>query len=164
MKSTYQLDLQDYLNFQMNHAANSPAVKKALLIQRFLFPIIMLALPLFIDSSIFGWIVYTIFAAGWLIFYPKYFYGHIKKNAKKMLQEGDDCSLYGTHELTITDQEIIEKSKNGETRHNWESIQKIVDTPSYFYIYNSNVSGYIIPKSKITQEISVFLQNKKAAI
>ncbi|OIK08520.1 YcxB family protein [Bacillus sp. MUM 13] len=164
MKLIYKLALQDFLNFQMYHAANSPAVKRALLIQRFIFPIIMLALPLFIDSSITGWIVYAIVAAIWLIYYPKYFYGHIKRNSKKMLQEGVNGSLYGTYELTITDQEIIEKSPNGETRHNWGSIRKIVDTPSYFYIYNSNISGYIIPKSKISQDMLTFLQNKKAAI
>lgn len=46
---------------------------------------------------------------------------------------------------------LIETTSNGETRAAWASIESFKEDKAYFFLYNSSISAYIIPKTSIEQ-------------
>lgn len=152
LKIDYNLTEKDYLNFNLYHAKNSEAVSKSLTIQRFLSPIIFLIAAFLIswigNESLIGLLItFSIMGVLWIVYYPKYFYSIITKNTKEMLKEGKNDGLLGEHCMKLSDEGIVDSNFNGETRVKWKGIKKFEEDDNYFYIYNSAVSAYILPKS-----------------
>lgn len=83
----------------------------------------------------------------WFLFYPKYFYGSIKKNIVKVINEGDNSSLTGKHTMMVTEDGLVEKSSKGEVKTPWSSITHIRETDEHLFILVSAMSGYVIPTS-----------------
>ena len=85
----------------------------------------------------------------WVIFYPKYFYGLIARNTKKMIKEGKNDGLIGNHQLKLTEEGLVDTSLNKETKVTWLGITSFQEDEGYFYLYNSSVSSFILPKREI---------------
>ncbi|WP_273130862.1 YcxB family protein [Bacillus weihaiensis] len=157
MRITYHLTEEDYLHFNLFHLKNSKAGRHALAIQRYLTPIMFIAIA-FLFSSIndipilFMLIPFAIMAIIWFLFYPKYFYHTVKKNAKKMLKEGKNDGIVGKHEMTLSEEGISDHHSTGETKVNWSGIQEFKEDSDYIYLYNSSVSSYIIPKRDLEEQ------------
>ncbi len=109
-----------------------------------------------IGAFLFSWIgnepliglliTFSIIGVVWIVYYPKYFYGLIIKNTKKMLKEGKNDGLLGEHKMILSEEGLIDFNINGETKVKWVGIKKIEEDENYFYIYNTAVSAYILPK------------------
>ena len=155
MEIDYNLTEEDYLSFNVFHAKSSKTVAKSLVLQRFLSPIIFL-----IAGFMFAWIgdgslivsliIFSIMGILWIVYYPKYFYGLITKNSRKMLKEGKNDGLLGDRCMILSDEGIVDSSSNGETKVKWAGIKKIEEDDNYFYIYNSAFTAYILPKQSLT--------------
>ncbi|MHC0038246.1 YcxB family protein [Pseudoneobacillus sp. C159] len=167
MELKYNLTEKDYLNFNLFHMKNSKSANKALMIQRIFTPITLLLfgyvlslisdIPLTISLPIF-----LLFAILWYIFFPKYFYSHVVKQVRKMTREGRNDDLLGEHILHISDEGLIDTTKNGETKVNWSGIKDFKEDQHHLYLYNSAVSAYILPKRDIpnVEELKSFIQSK----
>lgn len=167
MEIKYHLTEEDYINFNMFHIKNSKTAMRSLTIQRFIGPIIFI-----ISSYVFSkigdvpflglFITFLILSILWVIFYPKYFYSHVIRHVKKMIKEGKNDGLLGEHHMMMTEDGIVDSTTNGETKVNWSGIQQIKENDDYFYLYNSSVSAYILPKRELhnLDEISSFLKSK----
>jgi hypothetical protein len=68
------------------------------------------------------------------------------KRISKMVDEGKNNDLLGSHSLIADEKELIEKSKNGETHLNWDGVEKIVSAENHLFIYVSSISANVIPK------------------
>lgn len=153
---SYELTEQQFVDFNLYHAKHSEAVKRSLTIQRFVIPIIYLMMP-FVMGPIFNWSVwglmipFILFAALWIIFFPPYFHWNIKRMSRKMVNEGKNEGLLGTHELFIDSQGIREVTKNGETHVRWSGIEKCGEDAVNVYLYNSAMSAMIIPKKAVPE-------------
>ena len=155
MEIDYKLTEEDYLNFNLFHAKSSNTIAKSLALQRFLLPIIFL-----IAAFMFAWIgegslvgsliIFSIMGILWIVYYPKYFYGFMTKNSKKMLEEGNNDGLLGDRCMILSDEGIVNSSSNGETKVKWAGIKKIEEYDNYFYIYNSAFTAYILQKQSLT--------------
>ena len=155
MKINYNLTEEDYINFNMFHIKNSKTGRRSLNIQRLLTPIFFLAFAfmLSIVSDMPLRPLFTVFlliSIIWILFYPKYFYRLIRKNTKKMIKEGKNDGLLGDRCLTMTAAGFVDKSSNGETKGTWSSITSFKEDNENFYLYNSSVSAYILPKREVT--------------
>ncbi|MFO1446306.1 YcxB family protein [Bacillus sp. Bva_UNVM-123] len=167
MEIKYHLTEEDYINFNMFHIRNSKTAMRSLTIQRFIGPIIFI-----ISSYVFSkigdvpflglFITFLILSILWVIFYPKYFYSHIIRHVKKMIKEGKNDGLLGEHHMMMTEDGIVDSTTNGETKVNWSGIQQVKENEDYFYLYNSSVSAYILPKRELhnLDEINSFLKSK----
>ncbi|MFS0575160.1 YcxB family protein [Sporosarcina sp. 179-K 3D1 HS] len=167
MKIHYHLTEEDFVNFNLYHSRHSKAASKALKMQRFISPILFMAaaflfskmgeIPLPISLSTFG-----VMSILWVLFYPKYFYQLIKRNAKKMIKEGKNDGLLGDHKMMMTDEGIVDTTSIGETRVSWSGITQWKEDAHYFYLYNSAVSAYILPKRELEdfEKTKAFLQAK----
>jgi len=122
MNIHYELTEEDYINFNLYHIKHSKMGKRSLLLQRIVSPFIFIIgaylysvignlpfLPLFITFAVMSIL--------WVIFYPKYFYGLIARNAKKMIKEGKNDDLLGNHQLEMTEEGLVDTTANKETKY-----------------------------------------------
>lgn len=150
MKIEYNVTLDDLLDFNMYHCTNSQTVKQSLFNQRYLTPVFFLAIPFLLnyfegESLAFVLPPFIAMSVLWIVFYPRYFMRHIKKNVTKALSEGENKGIVGYHTLTITSEEIVETSKVRETKSRWSSVQKVISTGNNILIYTSAMGAIIIP-------------------
>ena len=167
MQINYHLTEEDYLHFNLFHIKNSNTGRKALMIQRVLSPVMFVVIA-FLFSYItetpflFMFIPMFILAILWLIFYPKYFYNTIIRQSKKMIKEGKNNGLLGEHTMMLTEDGLSDLNQKGETKVNWSGIEVFKEDNDYFYLYNSSVSSYILPKRALSdeQEFRKYVQSK----
>ena len=167
MKFTYNLLEEAYVQFNMHHIENSKTVQTSLNVQRFGIPLIYIVVAIVLSfvtemRFIFLLLVFSILGLGWLLFYPRYFYRSIKKRTEKYIREGNNEGLLGMHEMTLTDDGIIDVTEGRQTSATWQSIQRMTEDENNLYIYNTSMSAYILPKQELSnwQEIKEFVQKK----
>ncbi|EDP67661.1 hypothetical protein CAT7_04459 [Carnobacterium sp. AT7] len=165
MEIEFELLEEDYINFNLDHANSSASVKKSLILQRILGPLVFLiatlALGTFSEIPVWYWItIFSIMSVIWLVFYPNYFNWEMGRNIKKMLKEGNNKNLLQKRKIFLTDEAIIETSTASETKTPWSDVNKVEETSEYIYIYNSSISAYIIPKRVLGNQnkINTFLE------
>lgn len=163
----YNLTEEDYINFNLYHIKNSETGKRALALQRFLTPLFFIIIS-YIYSLISEmpflplFITFLVTSILWVIFYPKYFYGLIVRNAKKMIKEGKNDGLLGNHQLKLTEEGLVDTSLNKETKVTWPGITSIRENDGYFFLYNSSVSAYILPKRELNHvdKVGQYIKSK----
>ena len=166
MEIYYNLTEEDYINFNLYHIKNSKTGKRALVLQRFLTPLFFIIISyiysLISDMSFLPlFITFLVTSILWVIFYPKYFYRLIARNAKKMMKEGKNDGLLGNHQLKLTEEGLVDTSSNKETKVTWSGITSFKEDDGYFLLYNSSVSAYILPKREIdhVDEVRQYVQS-----
>lgn len=165
MEIKFKLREEDYINFNIDHAKKSASLKKNLMLQRVMGPIIFLAFPFLIKKQteipMWYWItIFSITSIVWFVFYPRYFNWRMKKSVRKMLKEGSNKNLFSERKIKILETGILETTSIGETNLKWDQIDKIEETDDYIYIYISSISAHIIPKRifKNENEKQIFLK------
>lgn len=151
----YLLTEEDYLHFNMFHVKNSKTATRSLNLQRFLTPLFFVTFAFVFsaitDIALLGILMtFIVISILWMIFYPKYFYAHVRRQTKKMIQEGKNEGLLGKHHLLMSEEGIFETTSNGETRIGWASLKECKEDEDYFYLYNSGLSAIILPKRDLT--------------
>ncbi len=155
MNIKYELSQEDYIGFNLNFIETSPVMKRSLIVQRFLFPIIYLVLPNFLSSIMeipftLLMVVFSIVAIVWMIFYGKWYKNRIAKKIRKLLSAGRVPGIVGEHEIFVDDQQISDRTLESFTNYN--VVEKVNETKTFLYVYVSEVMAYIIPKSAFENE------------
>lgn len=150
MKIDYQLNKQDYIDFNMNYMSNSKTVKSLFIAQRYVVPIIFLLIPFIMirvkNITLGYWVnIFLVCYILWVIFYPKYFKWTTSKRMVKMLDEGDNTDMLGKRSLTLSEEGVIDCSTLSESKTAWSAIEKITQTQKHIFIFISSVSAYILP-------------------
>lgn len=160
MEIEYELTKEDFLDFNLNHAHNSNTVKKSLFYQRYIISIIFLIVPVILSKtfkapakSLLPPFLIAFFI--WIIFYPNYFWWHIKRNLVKVFDESKNSGLTGVYSLTTNKEEIVSKSESKEIVRDWGSVQRIEKTDKNVLIYTSPVEAIIIPLRAFDDEESL---------
>lgn len=151
----------------MFHFENSKAAMKTLMRQRFLYPFIFLLFSYPFSNIadvpfVFSFLWFLICGILWVIFYPRYYYNFVKRNANKMIKEGKNDGLLGEHHMTLSEEGIIEFTVNGETKVNWAGIKYLKEDNFYFYLYNSVLSAFILPNKELNsvEKLRNYLEKK----
>jgi hypothetical protein len=152
MRLEYELTKQDYIDFNIYYIKNSDTLKRSLIIQRYVMAVFFLIIPFAIyrvtDIPLWYWLaVFFVVAVLWVIFYPKYFMSATIKRISKLVDEGKNKDMLGKHIITVNEEGIKEESKNGDSRINWDGVEKVAEAENHIFIYISSVMAYIIPKS-----------------
>lgn len=150
---TFDLNEEDYVEFNLYHADNSKKFKRNLFIQRFLVSAIFLLVPVLMKLlfgrpftstlPMFG-IVWLI----WVIFFNKGFKHTLKsriiKNIKAAEEKGQ--TITGEYTLQETSDGLVLKNKSGEVKIKWKAIGILGEDDERLYLYISNEMAYIVPK------------------
>jgi hypothetical protein len=167
MEIKYHLTEADYIQFNMFHIKNSEAMMGAVKKQRFYTPIFYIACS-FLFSKIlaipflYAFVPFFILSLLWVVFYEKYFFWRVIKQTRKMIKEGKNTSILGDHQMVLSEEGIVDKTINGETKVNWSGINELKEDENYFFLYNSAISSYIVPKKQLNnvEEMSSYLKAK----
>lgn len=169
IKIDFKITKEDYIEFNTYHMEHSPAVKKAIFIQRYIVSLVYLIAP-FVFSRIseipflFWMIPFAIIYILWVCFYPRRIRRLTEKRIKKMLEEGDNSEFLGDQCMTLTEEGVEKKSPTSERKNSWASVQRIVETKNLLMIYVSAVSAYLVPLRAFekAEEKEVFLSFLKS--
>lgn len=150
MKLQYELTNQDFIDFNLNFIDTSPIMKRSLLIQRFVFPILLVLSPATL-SDLIGvpfqilMTVFSVLALLWALFFLKWYKSRIARKSIKLIASGKVPGVVGPHELFIEQGIISDKTSANITRY--EQIEKVIETRSHVFVYVSEVMAYIVPKN-----------------
>jgi hypothetical protein len=167
MDLKYQLTEEDYINFNLFHMKNSETIMKSVRNQRIFTPVFYL-----VFSVVFSFLLdipflvsftpFFILSVLWVLFYPKYLFGRAIRHTKKLVKEGRNENILGEHHMVLSDEGIVDKTSKGETKVTWSGINELKENDQYIYLYNSAVSGYILPKREFenVEEIRRYINTK----
>jgi len=150
MKINYDLTKEDYLEFNMHHISKTKSIKTTLFIERFIISIMFILVPFMmkpkndIPFAIF-FMPFIIIYIGWIVLFPKYFKGSIKRRLERMLNKEENKSLFGPQQLSITDVGIFEFDNLEKSKVTMKDVERVEVTEDYIYIYISEMNAYIIP-------------------
>ncbi len=85
MTLDFELNRKDYIDFNVYNLDNSATIKKSLLVARVLLSVIILIVGLSVvkRGNIIGYIYFTVIWLLMMIFFPKGFRSHVKKELKR---------------------------------------------------------------------------------
>lgn len=155
----FDLNEDDYVEFNLYHADNSPKFKRNLFIQRFLVSAIFLLVPIFMKLffgrpfsttlPMFG-IIWLI----WVIFFNKGFKRTLKSRILKNIRAAEEKgqTITGEYTLQETSDGLILKNKSGEVKIKWKAIGILGEDEERLYLYISTEMAYIVPKRAFADE------------
>lgn len=152
MKISYKLTEQDYIDFNIYHMNTSETLKKSILIQRLIGPLLFL-IGIFVvnkisDIPLWYWSgIFIITGLLWFIFYPKRIEKRFRKQVLKMLSEGQNKDLFTESTLSVNEDGIIHLNSYKEINIKWNTVNRIEITAHHIFIYDSAISAIIIPLS-----------------
>ncbi|MBB4824808.1 hypothetical protein HNO89_002034 [Sporosarcina luteola] len=157
MEIQYELTEEDVVVFNVHHVKNSNVGRNSLRWQRVVSPLLFLLFAYFLSVSTdleagTLFVVFGVTAILWVLFYPKYFYWHVTRQVRKALKEGKNEGLVGSHVLKMNKQGLTDTTSNGESKMTWQAVKQFKEDTGHFYLYNSAVSAFIIPKRDVDAE------------
>jgi len=157
----YEISIDDIMDFNSYHYSNSPSLRRTILINRWVFPLLLgLCLIVVIESlDLHGlalglpWLIWLIFTIFWVVFLgPRYMLGQMKKQIVKMYAEGKRGSYLRKHRLSITPEAVLDSTDYGDSKTYWKSVEKILSADRHLFIYTSATAAHIIPKRAFPDE------------
>lgn len=150
MKIKYNLTEDDYVNFNIYHLKNSSSLKRSIMINRFLTPLIFLVMPFVlgnISNISFGYwaVIFVLTYILWVVLYEKNLYKINKKRIIKMLKENSNEGLLGEKTLEVDEKQIKSIDKSGESTIYIKTIKNIVEDKEYIFVYTNSVEAIVIP-------------------
>lgn len=162
----FEITEEDYIKFNLYHIENSPSQKKIYNLLRYVMPIAF-TIPIYaIGTGLFKqpssyWIVMaTLFALAWIIKYPNRYKKSISKRTKKLLQEGDNSSIFGKKTMTIDENNIKVFSEFTSETTSRKSIKTIKVYDDMILIYLSGFTAIIIPTRCLNDETKEYLMKE----
>lgn len=152
MKIETEITLEDLVAFNRYHTENSRFVKQRLdFIKYFGYGVALFmigsALLAILQGKILAAVISIVIAFLLITISGSKFVQYLNDiNAKGMYKEGKNKGLIGHREITIHDDAIVEESDSGTHATKWQSVEKIIKTEKYIFVYASSVSAYLIPR------------------
>lgn len=150
MNFSYELNKQDLIDFNMFHITYAKLTRRTFFLQRYIISLSFLLLPFFLKEFTSIPLVYWLFIFGllyvyWVVNFPKRLEKIVTKKITAMLAGGKNQSVVGSHDLSVSEAGIIDKSEQSEARTPFEEVQDIVEDKRHIFIYVSSNSAHIIP-------------------
>jgi hypothetical protein len=158
MEFNFEVTEEDYIKFNLYHYENSPLQKRTYNLLRYLVPLLLSAPIYAVGTSIFKqpkiyWIVIAIlFVAVWIITYPNQYKKLVIRQTKKMLQEGDNSSLFGKKTMLIDENDIKVYSESTSETISRKSVKAVKVYDDMILIYLSGITAHIIPTRYLNDE------------
>ncbi|MFN3022040.1 YcxB family protein [Chryseobacterium sp. TY3] len=150
MELNYSLDENDFLEYQLYTASKSKNIKLQRRKNLIIMIVIFIAFFIFLYSStkqfpilpLIGYIVLLIIYK----FYETYRY---KNHYKKFIKENYKERFGLICKINFDEKQIIEESKLGQSKINYDSLTEINETQNYYFLKLITSHSLIIPKNEI---------------
>lgn len=158
MELKFEVTEEDYIKFNLYHYENSSSQKKTYNLLRYLVPLLA-SVPIYaVGTSLFKqpkiyWIVIAIlFVVVWIITYPNQYKKLVIKQTKKILQEGDNLSIFGKKTMLIDENDIKVFGEFTSETISRKSIKTIKVYDDMIIIYLSGFTAHIVPIRYLSEE------------
>jgi len=151
MKLEFQIDEQDFLDFQLFTASQSDRIKRKMW-NGWIFLTLGCGIAagyFYFKDSIALAIYFGLAAIACELFYPKYFRWKYKKHYKNYIRENYSNRFNKQEYIEINNETIFAKDKVGESAINISEIERIDETEKHFFVKITTGVSLIIPKYKI---------------
>jgi len=156
----YDVTVSDVIAFNSFHTRHSPALRRQFLISRLvlsLFTAAFAALVIYLlirPESAVSYIGAVV--AGLLIFvvYPQLAQRGRKNLLTKLMNEGKNLGVFGEHRLESTPDQLLIFAPSGSSHMSWPSVEEIVATNKYVFIYVSAMTALIVPARAFADRIA----------
>lgn len=153
MKIEFERTQEDFLEFNLFHISHSPTIRRQVLLNQ-----VAMGVLIFVGSigGIFlsvGYLPTSIYIVAPVVSilasfaYPYIYRRSVIRQAQKLLKEGSNKSLLGHHEISLSSDGIFYKSLAGETKLNWQSVEKVLQNDKYIFMYIGAINALVVPKS-----------------
>lgn len=167
MRITYELTSKDIEKFNLFHIYNSPKMKRTIMWQRSIMPLVFLfvAFSLSRTAEIHAFYLYAlgiIAALLWFMYYPKYFKNIIRRQVSKAVQGDKVKTETGHHELMMTERNYTYAKPGALKTETWKKVERFEEDEEMFYIYNTSFSAIIVPKRAVEDptEVRAFINER----
>jgi len=152
----FQMRREDVLAFNREYHAASPTYQRMRTRVRLMLPLVLLCFSLYaLATDGFNWVT-TIFYLGvsvlWYFLYPALFDRRVQRYTEKFIDEGSFGRSLGPCELTLSESGLHSKSNMGESTFPWSSVDRVLLTDSYLFIFLTGPMGYPIPLADVGQD------------
>jgi hypothetical protein len=152
MKLETELTIEDILAFNRYHSENSRFTKRSRNFISFLaYGIALLLVGITLVDLLRGKIISAVINIVFIFLLVTIARGKftryiIDTQVRSSFKEGKNKGLVGHHEITISDDTITEESDSGSCTTKWGSVERIIRTEKYIFIYISSFSAFLIPR------------------
>lgn len=126
----------------------------------FSVPIYVIGTSLFKQPRIYWIVIAVLFVVLWMITYPKQYKRLLKRQTKKLLQDGDNSSLFGKKTMIIDENNIKVISENSSETTSKESIKEVKVYKDMILVYLSGFTAHIIPTRYLDEETKKYLMDE----
>lgn len=159
----FEITEDDYIKFNLYHIENSPSQKRTYNLLRYVVPLLFsipiyaIGTSLFKQPSIYWIIIDMLFVLVWIITYPNQYKKLIRKQTKKILQEGDNSSFFGKKTMVVDDNNIKIFSEFTSETISKKSIKTIRVYDDMILIYISGFTAQIVPTRYLNDESKKYI-------
>ena len=169
MKTSFNFDMKDWIEFQKYGLLTNKSYKKWKYISLLMIPILLIILTI-LDYFKYGFLLgqkilfYLVVSIIWILFRYFFYDKLIIKKIKKILEKWNNSSLIWEHTISFEEDCFNISLPWSDSKVYWSKINKIEENEKYIFIFNSSLSAYIIPKFKLwdnSENIISFIRTKK---
>lgn len=151
MNYKYELNKQDLIDFNIFHITYSKLARRSLFVQRYILSLSFLVFPFILQNLTtlpLGYLltIFILLYVYWVASYRKRLNKMVSKKISKMLTEGKNQSVVGTHNLEISEDEIVDRSEQSEAKTPFSDVENILEDKDHIFIYVNANSAHIIPR------------------
>jgi hypothetical protein len=155
MEISFNIDKEDYWQFNKHVIMNNLKYKRRFLISLIILPIMMSIIFLLIKLP--TWYSWT---AGIVLGLGLHWYSYKRFKSRVLSLVDDKPGLLGEHTIKLSDEGITESTSVNEGIYNWDGIRSIEQNERYIFIFLNQTMAHIIPKRAFVdpESASLFLQ------
>ncbi len=172
MRVEYEVGLDDLVEFNRHHALYSDYGRKTVKVFRIVLGVIATvgAVVIYrrhqdemtgVAAALFI-IIYSLVFVPAIWFYPKLISWYVSRMAKKLYSGERGERLAGRHTLSVGDERLEHQSPEGTSSMAWADIHKVDKSPTHVYIYTDPSRAVIVPRSKVSGDLEVFVRQVQA--
>jgi hypothetical protein len=165
MKIHYTVTLEDLIEFNKHHAETSPSMNRmrGLMLWGGSAALIVIgaiqAIALHDKHEIARWA----FAVVFYFFFTKLFYTRFRNRLiRNMYKENAGRGMVGRQELEMTETDLVTRSEKGSQSTRLSAIQRIVESPTHYFIYTSALGAYVVRKSAVEGDLPGFIATMRS--
>ena len=157
MELHYDIQKQDYIDFNLNYFNNNAVVQRSMLVTRIATAAIVVlggtALMYWVKGlGVVSVIVYLALAALCFFGTPWYMRRKVVKNTERILRNANNKQLCGPKTLTLREDEFELTGENEDTVYRYEAVQRTATDAGHYYIFVDEFSAVIVPFSAFADE------------
>ncbi|TRX66162.1 YcxB family protein [Carboxylicivirga sp. M1479] len=158
MEIEFKFEMMDWMALQKSYLQHSKQFRRSKLMMTALMPVVftfLLTLDILKgEYNLLSIGILAFIAILWILFFPKYLIKSTLKRSRKLIEEGDNSAILGMHKLKFDTRGLVHTQPESEQQINWKGIIKLEESANHYFLYNTAVSAIIIPKQKISSQLT----------